>query len=62
MVDKILDVTDTALSFSSYEEVNPYFKRVISTLKQMNYSEFETPKFKQYEEELRQILEERKTG
>ena len=62
MVDKILDVTDTALAFDGYEEVNPYFKRVISALKQMNYSEFETPKFKQYEEELRQILEERKTG
>ncbi|MCB0613539.1 MAG: V-type ATP synthase subunit A [Phaeodactylibacter sp.] len=62
MVDKVLDVTNTALDFGSYEEVNPYFKRVISTLKQMNYSEFESQKFKQYEEELRQILDERKTG
>ena len=62
MVDKVLDVTNTALDFGSYEEVNPYFKRVIAALKQMNYSEFESQKFKQYEEELRQILDERKTG
>ncbi|MCB0551320.1 MAG: V-type ATP synthase subunit A [Phaeodactylibacter sp.] len=62
MADKILEVTGTNLSFDSYEEVNPYFKRVIATLKQMNYSEFESEGFRQYEEELRQILEERKTG
>lgn len=62
MAEKVLSVTDTNLSFSSYEEVNPYFKRVITTLKQMNYSEFESGQFKQYEEELAQILEERKTA
>ncbi|MCB0598988.1 MAG: V-type ATP synthase subunit A [Lewinellaceae bacterium] len=62
MADKILAVTSTELAFESYEEVNPYFKRVIAALKQMNYSEFESEKFKQYEEELQQILEERKTG
>ncbi|MCB9292530.1 MAG: V-type ATP synthase subunit A [Lewinellaceae bacterium] len=62
MVDKVLEVAATELSFGSYEEVNPFFKRVIAALRQMNYSEFESEKFKKYEEELRQILGERKTS
>ncbi|MCB0587760.1 MAG: hypothetical protein KDD06_20880, partial [Phaeodactylibacter sp.] len=62
MVDKVLAVAQTELAFDSYEEVNPYFKRVIAALKQMNYSEFESPGFRQYEEELQGILEERKPG
>lgn len=59
MVDKILEVVRTPLQFEQYEEVNPFFKRVINTLKQMNYSAFESDSFRKYEEELERILEER---
>lgn len=62
MAEKVLAVTDASLAFDSYEEVNPFFKRVIATLKQMNYSEFESASFKKYETELDKILDERKTG
>jgi V/A-type H+-transporting ATPase subunit A len=60
MVDRVLEVTGADLVFENYEEVNPYFKRVIDALKQMNYSAFESMPFKKYESDLRQLLEERK--
>ncbi len=62
MVEKVLGVVHTELEFDSYEQVNPYYKRVIATLKQMNYSEFESPDFRQYENGLEEVLEERKTA
>jgi V/A-type H+-transporting ATPase subunit A len=61
MVDKVLQVIDTGMTFDRYEEINPFFKRVINALKQMNYSEFQSADFQRYETELSQILEERKS-
>ncbi len=61
MVNKVLEVVATPLSFESYEEINPYFKRVINAMKQMNYSEFESEAFKQNMQELEDTLAERKT-
>ncbi len=60
MVNKILEIVAIPLTFESYEEINPYFKRVINALKQMNYSEFETEAFHQNMKELEDTLEERK--
>ena len=42
MMDKVLEVYHTDFQFESFEEVNPYFKKIINVFKQMNYSEFET--------------------
>jgi len=60
MLNKVLDLYYTDLEFDSFEEINPYFKRIIDTYKQMNYSEFDSDKFKNYEKELEKIIEERK--
>src|SRR6056297_316844 len=60
MVDSVLDVYHTKFSFEHFEEVNEYFKRVIDQMRQMNYSEFESDKFKQYEKDLEKLIEERK--
>ena len=60
MVNKVLDIYHTKFSFESFEEVASYFKRVINQMKQMNYSEFESDKFKQNEKELKTIIEEKK--
>ncbi|MCB0556890.1 MAG: V-type ATP synthase subunit A [Phaeodactylibacter sp.] len=62
MLYKVLDICDTAFGFESYEEVNPYFKRIINQLRQMNYSEFDTDKFKEFEAGLEEIISERKAG
>ncbi len=60
MLDKVINIYHTDFSFEHFEEVNEYFKRVIDQLRQMNYSEFKSDKFYQFEKELEQIIEERK--
>jgi V/A-type H+-transporting ATPase subunit A len=60
MLDKVIDIYETDFEFDSFEEVNPFFKRIINQLKQMNYSEFQSEQFKRFENELYKIIEERK--
>lgn len=60
MLNKVLEVYDKDFSFDHFEEVNPYFKKVIDAFKQMNYSEFQSDKFKKYEKELENIIKENK--
>lgn len=60
MVDKVLKIMEVKLKFDGYEEINPYFKRAINALKQMNYSEFQSNDFKKFEAELQDILAERR--
>jgi len=60
MTEKVLAVTDTELAFDTFEEINPYYKKIINTLKQMNYSSFESQDFKKFESELEELLAERK--
>lgn len=62
MLYKVLDICNTGFSFESYEEVNPYFKRIINQLRQMNYSEFESDKFQEFDAGLEEIISERKAG
>jgi V/A-type H+-transporting ATPase subunit A len=59
MMKKVLNVYHTDFKFDSFEEVNPYFKRIINTFKQMNYSEYKSEKFKKNETELEEIINER---
>lgn len=59
MLDKVLEVVHTDMSFDSFEEVNPYYKKLINILKQMNYSEFKSDKFNEYEKELKATLQEK---
>lgn len=59
MVEKMLDLVERPLHFERYEEVNPYFKRVINALKQLNYSTFESDDFRNYESELEKLFQER---
>ena len=60
MLGKVLEVTRSEFEFESFEEVNPYFKRIINAFKQMNYSEFQSEAFKGFEREVADILAERK--
>ncbi|GAP43027.1 archaeal/vacuolar-type H+-ATPase catalytic subunit A/Vma1 [Lentimicrobium saccharophilum] len=62
MLGKVLGVCNTGFSFEGFEEVNPYFKRIINVFKQMNYSLFESEDFKKYEAELEEIINERKAA
>jgi V/A-type H+/Na+-transporting ATPase subunit A len=60
MLTKVMGICNLEFEFDSYEEVNPYFKRVINELRQMNYAEFEAEKFKAFEAALEEIVSERK--
>ncbi len=60
MLEKVMEVCNTPLRFDGYEEVNPYFKRIINQLRQMNYLEFESAAFRENEAALMDILAERK--
>lgn len=62
MLNLVLQICNTHIEFDSFEEVNPYFKRIINTLKQMNYSEFKSEQFINFENELMSILNERKAA
>ncbi|MCF6333539.1 MAG: V-type ATP synthase subunit A [Draconibacterium sp.] len=59
MMNKVLGVYKMQFEFDSFEEVNPYYKRIINVFKQMNYSEFHSDKFKKFEDELQILIKER---
>ncbi len=60
MLEHVLKVCNTEFDFESFTEVDIYFKRIINHYKQMNYSEFKSEKFLNYEKELLKIIDERK--
>ena len=60
MLNMVFDVVRSDFDFDSFEEVNPYFKRIINAFKQMNYSEFQSGHFKKFEAEVKDIINERK--
>jgi V/A-type H+-transporting ATPase subunit A len=60
MLEHVLNVCNTDFNFESFTEVDIYFKRIINQYKQMNYSEFKSEKFLNYEKELVKIIDERK--
>jgi len=59
VMEKILHICTMEFAFENFEEVNPYFKRMINVLKQMNYSEFRSDAFNCLEKEIDIILSER---
>lgn len=59
MLKTVLNINNTAFDFDSFEEVSTFFKRIINQMKQMNYSEFQSDKFKNYEKELHSIIAEK---
>ncbi|HBE40690.1 MAG TPA: V-type ATP synthase subunit A [Bacteroidales bacterium] len=58
MLDKVLEINDTEMKFSSFEETASWFKKVINLYKQMNYSPFESEKFNSYQKELDKMLKD----
>lgn len=62
MLELTLEICNTEFTFESFTEVDSYFKRIINTIKQMNYSVFESDDFKKYKNELQTIIDERKAA
>jgi V/A-type H+/Na+-transporting ATPase subunit A len=59
MLSKVLGVAENKFKFNHFEDVSIFFKEVINKFKQMNYSDFESDKFRQHEEGLEELLMKR---
>jgi V/A-type H+/Na+-transporting ATPase subunit A len=62
MLEAVVDVLKSDYKFNSFEEVNPYFKKLINRFKQMNYSVFQSEDFHSHVKELEIIIQERKVA
>ena len=60
MLTSVLKIVDTQFKFNNFEEISTYFKEIINVYKQMNYSEFESEKFKKHEKELETLIESKR--
>ena len=58
MLDLILEICDRSFEFDGFEACRDYFKNVINLLRQMNYSTFDGPEFKDYRTQLDKLLQE----
>jgi V/A-type H+-transporting ATPase subunit A len=58
----VKEICERAFDFESFEDVAPYFKRMINALKQMNFCEFGSGEFKNFESELKTILKEKEVA
>ncbi len=56
MLDLILELCDRPFEFENFDECRVFFKDLINTLRQMNYTRFQSPEFNEYEQQLRKHL------
>ncbi|HUX53497.1 MAG TPA: V-type ATP synthase subunit A [Williamwhitmania sp.] len=60
MLNLVMNISRQSFSFENFEDCTTYYKNLINTLRQMNYSEFESEQFANYEKELNTMLNERR--
>lgn len=60
MLEFVLNFCDEELVFKEFEEISEFYKKAINLLKQMNYSEFKSKEFSEYEGELEALVNERR--
>lgn len=60
MLHKVLGICDMDFKFEHFEECSEFYKNVINSLRQMNYSIFESEEFRKYENEIETFVNERK--
>jgi len=60
MLNLVMNISRLTFNFENFEHCTTYYKNIINTLKQMNYTEFESEQFIKYENELNIMLNERK--
>ena len=59
MLDLVIDICNHDYDFNNFLDVSDYFKRIINICKQMNYSEFHSESFKDYQNKLNELLAEK---
>ena len=56
MQEKIAEICETTFHFSKYEEVSGYFRTLIDVWKQINYSQYQSEEFKNFNKQLDEVL------
>ena len=59
MLDLVMDICRHDYDFQNFLDVSEYFKKVINLCKQMNYSEFHSAEFEEYQKKLNELLAEK---
>lgn len=59
MLNKVIKICNTTFKFETFGEVMVYFKNMINLFRQMNYSQFKSAQFEEFNKQLEEILEER---
>ncbi len=60
MFELVMSICDGKRDFKDFEECSSYYKRLINTLRQMNYSEWKSEQFDKYMNQVNDILNEKK--
>jgi len=58
MLGLIIDICDRRFVFEDYEECRNFYKSIINSIRQMNYSKFQDENFNKYLDELNKTLDE----
>lgn len=56
MYNLVIDICEQNPEFESFEECANYYKKIINTMRQMNYSEYQSAEFNNYLEQLKNEL------
>ena len=56
MVELVLGICGRSFEFDDFEQCRGFFKEMINILRQMNYSEFHSEQFENYEKQLNTLL------
>ncbi|MDR2915302.1 MAG: V-type ATP synthase subunit A [Tannerella sp.] len=59
MLKKIIELCRAEFLYANFTEVSEYFKRLINLFKQMNYSEYKSEKFNDYDKQVDALIKER---
>lgn len=59
MLDKVIRISRTEFKFDTFTEVMEYFKQLINLFRQMNYSEYKSDQFFEFDEKLNALVKER---
>ena len=60
ILNMVIDICHTELSFDNFNEVMDYFKRMINICKQMNYSKYKSEAYEDFRVQLYKLLDERR--
>lgn len=60
IVNMVIDICHTDFSFDNFVEVMDFFKKMINICKQMNYAQFCSPQYVEFQKQLQELVAERK--